>query len=114
MKALITDLDAVIKEKQIDLDNNADDIREENDNFEAQTEIRGEEKEEFEEDLQDHQDAIQALNEAIEILANFYAKKKAASSAMLQVRRTRPSFLQRSVDTGKPSGGKVVDMMSET
>merc|ERR1719217_1194777 len=26
----------------------------------------------------------------------------------------RPSFLQRAIDTGRPSGGKVVDMMSGT
>jgi len=110
----MSDLTEVIKEKEISLQNNADDIQEENDNFEAATEARASAKEEFEENLQDHMDAIQALNEATEILANFYAKRKAASSAMLQVRRTRPSFLQRSVDTGKPSGGKVVDMMSET
>merc|ERR1719487_27540 len=113
MKEVIADLGEVIKEKEIALDSIADDIQKENDNFEEQTEIRADEKEEFEEDLEDHMDAIQALNEAIEILANFFAKKKAASSAMLQVHR-RPSFLQRGMDTGRPSGGTVVDMMSGT
>merc|ERR1719217_1067373 len=87
MKALIADLGEVIKEKEIDLDNKEEDIYDEDDSFEAQTEIRKDEKEEFEEDLQDHMDAIQALNEAIEILANFYAKRKAkGASAMVQIR----------------------------
>jgi chromosome segregation ATPase len=113
-KGVIADLGEVIKEKEIDLDSNEEDIQDEEDNFEAQTEIRKEEKEEFEEDLQDHLDAIQALNEAIEILANFYSKKKAASAAMLQVRPSKVTFLQRGMHTGRPSGGKVVDMMSDT
>merc|ERR1719238_1013270 len=107
MKAMISDLDAVIKEKEIDLENKEDDIQEENDNFETQTAIRTEAKEEFKEDLQDHMDAIQALNEAIEILANFYNKRKAKEGKFVQVRSRRLSLLQRSVE---PSGGKVVDM----
>jgi chromosome segregation ATPase len=110
LKGVISDLTEVIKEKEIDLDENEDDINSEDNNFETQTEIRGEEKEEFEEDLQDHMDAIQALNEAIEILANFYAKRK-AKGAMLQVHHKRLSLLQRSME---PAGGKVVDMMSGT
>jgi len=110
LKGVIADLHEVIKEKEIDLDENHDDITGEDDNFEAQIEIRSEEKEEFEEDLQDHMDAIQALNEAIEILANFYAKRK-AKGALVQMPHKRLSFLQRS---SEPSGGKVVDMMSKT
>merc|ERR1719321_957942 len=109
MKGVISDLTEVIKEKNIDLGNKQDDIYDEDDSFEALTEIRKEDKEEFEENLQDHMDAIQALNEAIEILANFYAKRK-EKAAMVQVRHKRLSFLQRSL--GTPSGGKVVDMMS--
>jgi len=112
MKTVIADLGEVIKEKNIDLDNKEEDIYDEDDSFQAMTEIRKEEKEEFEEDLQDHMDAIQALNEAIEILANFYAKRKAkGASAMVQVGRKKLSFLQRSMD---PAGGKVVGMMSDT
>merc|ERR1719161_3328192 len=98
MKALIADLGEVIKEKEIDLKDNADDQYDEDDSFETQTEIRREGKEEFEEDLQDHMDAIQALNEAIEILANFYAKRKAKEGAMLQVHKRKLSFLQRSIE----------------
>merc|ERR1719160_1158752 len=98
MKAMISDLDAVIKEKETDLENKEDDIQEENDNFEAQTQIRTEAKGEFEEDLQDHMDAIQALNEAIEILANFYAKKKAKLIQTAAVARPiKQSFLQKAL-----------------
>merc|ERR1719161_1088047 len=112
MKTVISDLTEVIKEKGIDLNNKQDDIYDEDDSFTAQIDIRKDEKEEFEEDLQDHMDAIQALNEAIEILANFYAKRKAkGASAMVQVPHRKMSFLQRSME---PAGGKVVDMMSGT
>merc|ERR1712118_475519 len=41
-------------------------------------------------------------------------KKKAASSAMLQAHHRKPLFLQQSMNTGRPSGGSVVDMMSDT
>jgi len=111
MKAMIADLGEVIKEKGISISSNEDDQYDEDDNFGTQTELRAEAKEEFEEDLQDHMDAIQALNEAIEILANFYAKRKAKEGKFLQIPKKKPSFLQRSME---PSGGKVVDMMSHT
>merc|ERR1719428_2639682 len=103
LKGVISDLTEVIKEKEIDLSENEEDDRNEDDNFEAQTEIRAGEKEEFEEDLQDHMDAIQALNEAIEILANFYAK-----------RNKSPTLLQRSGrrTSRQPGGGQVVELMS--
>jgi ABC-type transporter Mla subunit MlaD len=110
MKGVIADLGEVIKEKDIELTDKVDDIYDEDDSFEALTEIRKEDKEEFEENLQDHMDAIQALNEAIEILANFYAKRK-EKAGFVQVRHRKLSFLQRSIE---PSGGKVVDMMSGT
>jgi Fe2+ or Zn2+ uptake regulation protein len=77
LKAVMADLSEVIKEKELSLDENQENINDEDSNFGEQSELRSEGKAEFEEDLQDHMDAIQALNEAIEILANFYAKRAA-------------------------------------
>lgn len=117
LKATIADLGEVIKEKDIGLDQNQENIHDEDDNFDEMTEIRAEQKGEFEEDLQDHLDAIQALNEAIEILANFYAKRNEGAAVLLQkgVHRVQVSphkgaaFLQHK---GGPPGGKVVGIMS--
>jgi len=109
MKGVIADLKEVIKEKDISLDQNKDSIWDENDNMEAQTELRTEGKEEFEEDHQDTLDAIQALNEAIEILANFYAKRNGFLQEGAAVGRPiSNTFLQRG-----PDGGKTVDVMSD-
>jgi len=45
-------------------------------NFQEATKIRAEEKQDFETELQNYKDALMALNQAIDILAKFYAKKK--------------------------------------
>lgn len=112
LKATIADLGEVIKEKDLELDENHDNIVDEDMNFDQQTDMRAQEKSEFEEDLQDHMDAVQALNEAIEILANFYAKRKENPPALLQ--KANAAFLQRHLSTGGPAGDKVVGMISDT
>merc|ERR1719316_2358417 len=109
LTAVMADLKEVINEKGLALEENGENIIDENDNFAQQEEMRGEAKGEFEEDLQDHLDAIQALNEAIEILANFYAKRNAKLIQTAAVARPiKQSFLQKG-----PSGGKAVEVMSD-
>jgi uncharacterized protein YcgL (UPF0745 family) len=111
LTGIMADLKEVIKEKDLALDENAENIHDEDDYFDEQVEMRSEAKGEFEEDLQDHLDAIQALNEAIEILANFYAKRNAKLIQTPAVGRPiKQSFLQKSM---QPSGGKAVQVMSE-
>lgn len=110
LTGIMADLKEVIKEKELSLDENGENIIDEDDNFAQQSEMRADSKGEFEEDLQDHLDAIQALNEAIEILANFYAKRNAKliqSSAV--ARPIKPAFLQKAM---QPSGNKAIDVMS--
>jgi len=111
LTGVMADLKEVINEKGIALDVNQETITDEDTNFEEQQELRNEGKAEFEEDLQDHLDAIQALNEAIEILANFYAKRNAKliqTSAVAQPIK-QANFLQKA---DQPSGGKAVEVMS--
>merc|ERR1719159_649703 len=98
LKAILANLAEVVTEKQDDLKLNDRDQSIETNNFGDRTKIRSEEKEEFELDLQEHIEAIAALNEAIDILAKYYASKGAAL-----VQMTKPG-----------AGGKVVSMLSHT
>jgi len=109
MTGVMADLQAVIKEKDIDLDEVEETIENGETDMTEQTDLRKDSKEEYEEDVQDHLDAIQALNEAIEILANFYAKRKAG---FVQEHRSA-SFLQKRVATEIPDGGTSVAIMSD-
>jgi len=80
----IADLSELIRIKEVNLKENKQDINGEETSFGELQTIRGEQHEEFDEDIQDHQDAIAALNEAINILAEFYAKRNKDSAALLQ------------------------------
>lgn len=75
----------VITEKQRAIADTNDQIAEADKNFEEATAIREHEKAEFEKELQNYQDAIQALNQAINLLAKFYAKKNEKKSSFAQV-----------------------------
>merc|ERR1719335_959857 len=102
LQGVIADLKEVIKEK----------------------EMREEGKESFEEDLQDHMDAIQALNEAIEILANFYAKRGKNMPGLIQEMQKGAKVAQKHGKVGaflqkqftgflEPDGAKTVGIMSD-
>jgi len=94
----IADLGELINMKRTGVEENDADIKKETLSFEEMQTIRDQQKQEYDEDIQDHQDAIAAVNEAINIMADFYAKRNAGTS-LLQV--SQPS-----------SGSKTVTMMS--
>jgi len=102
LKQVIAGLHELIEMKQQDESEKEDEIDDEDRSFEELSEIRSEDKAMHEEDVEDHVDAIQALNEAIEILANFYAKRNAKS--LLQ--KSGRALLQ------EPSGEAAVELMS--
>jgi len=77
LKGVLADLAAVVVEKKEDLGINAGDQNGEEMSFDERTELRGEEKSEFNQDLADHIEAINALNDAINILAKYYASRDA-------------------------------------
>jgi chromosome segregation ATPase len=98
LKGVLANLVEVVEEKKYDLGVNNQAQNDEAANFVERTKLRDEEKEEFDNDLREHVEAITALNEAIDILAKYYASKGAALAQMT-----------------KPGGGaKVVNMLSHT
>merc|ERR1719463_283132 len=71
----IADEKATIVEKKQGIQDTIDSIARADHNFEVATKIRADEKEKFEEELQNYKDALDALNQAIDILSKFYATK---------------------------------------
>jgi len=105
LQQTINSLVELISMKQTELNENQDDIDTENGSWEQQTQIRDTDKREYDEDLQDTMDAIAAMNEAIDILAGFYASRKKAASA---------SLLQLASKTDPEKGSQVVELMRTT
>jgi len=68
-----------VAEKNNDLAINAQAIADEEAAWEQLTTLRENEHEEYNHDSEEHKEAIMALNEAIDILAKYYASKKKAS-----------------------------------
>merc|ERR1719160_1913910 len=71
----IADEKATIVEKKQGIQDTIDSIARADHNFETATAIRAAEKTKFEEELQNYKDALDALNQAIDILSKFYASK---------------------------------------
>jgi len=125
LTATIADLTETINEKVQALQDNADAIQLADKNFAEATAIRGQDKSEFETELGNYVEALSALNQAIDVLAKFYASKKAAAAAaagaaLVQVghRASQTKVAPREVAPGMfagaaAGGGKgVVDMIS--
>lgn len=72
----INDEGEVINEKQTGIKETQAAIVKTDKNFQEATTIRQEAKQDFEEELKNYVDALAALNQAIDILAKFYSKKK--------------------------------------
>lgn len=101
----LADVGELISMKQTSVQENAKDIAKENKAFEQLESIRDQQHEEFDEDVQDHQDAILAINEAINVLADFYAKRNQGALSA----RQGSVLLQLSQPA---DGSKTVSMMS--
>jgi len=71
----INDEQATIVEKKQGIQDTIESIARADKNFETATAIRASEKEKYEEELQNYKDALDALNQAIDILSKFYATK---------------------------------------
>merc|ERR1719456_1323750 len=81
-----------IRTKEGEIDN-------EEQTFDQRKELREEAKSEYDEDLEDHVDAIKALNEAIDILSKYFKSKGA-------------SLVQSRGKFQSPEGTKAMEMMS--
>merc|ERR1719163_140255 len=85
LKSILANLAEVVEEKKTDLVVNDKDQNNEENNFDQRTKIRNEENEEYKLDRQEHIEAIAALNEAIDILAKYYASRDAKGAAFAQM-----------------------------
>jgi chromosome segregation ATPase len=113
----INDEGEVIVEKQTGIKETQAAIVKADKNFAEATKIRAQAKQDFEVEQQNYKDALDALNQAIDILAKFYAKKKKAFTQMEQ--SDEDSEPPRAVQPGvfdsvyEQKGGKgVVQMIS--
>jgi len=109
LKAILTNLGEVVVEKKTDLGINEGDQSDETMSFDERTELRGEEKDEYEHDRADHIEAINALNEAIDILAKYYASRDAKGASFAQLGLNAASFAKLF-----GPGGTVVKMLGDT
>jgi len=98
--AKIEETQAIIAEKQQAIADTAASIEEEDKGFAEITEVRKKAKEDFEVELQDYRDAITAINQAIDILGDFYRAE------LVQVDQVPvPGAADRNAAPGMASGG---------
>lgn len=76
LKQKIADETETIAEKKQGIADTIESIARADKNFDEATALRAEQKQKFEEELQNYNDALAALNQAIDILSKFYASKK--------------------------------------
>merc|ERR1719313_2310110 len=84
IKAVLANLGEVVVEKVHGLGINKEDITDEDTTWEDREKLRADEKQEFEVDVEEHAEAIAALNQAINILAKYYGSKKGAAALLQQ------------------------------
>merc|ERR1719321_1317182 len=99
LTAVLANLVEVIREKKDALVQNQNSITEETEAFAALTRMREDAKQEFERNLEETTEAMTALNQAIDILAKFYASQSEGGASFAQ--------------TDPNSGKQVVNMVSE-
>lgn len=110
LKDILANLNEVVEEKKTDLGINEGDQNGEEMTWEQRTALRNEEHDEYEHDLEDHIEAINALNEAIDILAKYYASRDAKGAAFAQMDAAKGAAFAQLFGPG----GKVVGMLSHT
>jgi hypothetical protein len=105
----IADETETIAEKKQGISDTIDAIKRADDNMAQLTQIRAQEKADFEIELQNYKDALAALNQAIDMLAKFYAKKKGFVQIGGAPREVTPGVFD---DVYKQKGGSgVIDMI---
>jgi hypothetical protein len=111
LKAILANLGEVVEEKKTDLGINEGDQNDEEVTWDERDKLRVEEKDEYQHDLADHIEAINALNEAIDILAKYYASRDAKGASFAQLGN---GMNAKAFAALFGPGGKVVGMLSET
>jgi len=103
----ISNLNDVIGDKNLALQDNGDAItRADNDYADLQN-LREKAKSDFEAELQDYQDAIAALNQASEMLTEFYKSSEALMETRVVVRRQAPEVPDAFAKSDTPGMGSL-------
>merc|ERR1719324_1936684 len=107
----IADETETIAEKKQSIADTIDAIKRADDNMVQLTQIRAEEKANFETELQNYNDAIAALNQAIDILSKFYAsKKKSFVQTAIAPREMTPGVFDNAYQ--QKGGAGIIEMIS--
>jgi hypothetical protein len=109
-EAKIEEEKAIISEKQQSIADTAQAIGDADNEFKSAEEIRKKEKADFEAEHQDNTDAVEALNQAIDILADFYRDQQ----SLVQADREDPPAMSVGASYSKKGGGHVVATLKET
>merc|ERR1719161_872025 len=113
LKQKIADETETIAEKKQNIADTVAAIGRADANFEQATKLRAEQKAKFEVELQNYRDAIEALNQAIDILSKFYASKKAKflqTDSSVAPREMAPGVFDSAYE--QKGGSGVVEMIS--
>jgi len=106
----IADETETIAEKKQSIADTIDAIKRADENMAELTRIRAEEKANFEEELQNYKDALAALNQAIDILAKFYASKKGFVQISVAPREMAPGVFDNAYQ--QKGGAGIIEMIS--
>merc|ERR1719428_1828034 len=106
----IADETETVAEKKQGIADTIDAIKRADVNMAELTRIRAEEKAAFDEELQNYNDALAALNQAIDILSKFYAKKKSFLQNGIAPRAIQPGVFDSAYE--QKGGAGVVDMIA--
>merc|ERR1719311_619696 len=106
----IADETETISEKKQAIADTIDAIKRADDNMAELTRIRAEEKTNFDEELQNYNDALAALNQAIDILAKFYASKKSFVQTNVAPREMEPGVFDSAYQ--QKGGAGIIEMIS--
>eukprot|EP00746_Dinoflagellata_sp_MGD_P161864 gnl/MRDRNA2_/MRDRNA2_89164_c0_seq1.p1 gnl/MRDRNA2_/MRDRNA2_89164_c0~~gnl/MRDRNA2_/MRDRNA2_89164_c0_seq1.p1 ORF type:complete len:696 (-),score=239.32 gnl/MRDRNA2_/MRDRNA2_89164_c0_seq1:7-2094(-) len=106
----IADETETVAEKKQGIADTIDAIKRADDNMAELTRIRAEEKAKFEEEQANYRDAINALNQAIDILSKFYASKKSFAQISVAPREMAPGVFDNVYQ--QKGGSGVIDMIS--
>jgi chromosome segregation ATPase len=117
----IQDTQAIIEEKQQQLDDIADAVKDADSSFQEVTTTRDKAKASFESEHSDYVDAITALNQAIDLLAGFYRSQSLVQTRVKQVyvpaageRTSSPTMNTLSGSYERKGGAHVVATLSDT
>jgi len=106
----IADLTGLIAEKKQGISDTIEAIARADKNMEEATAIRAQMKADFEKENADYQEALNALNNAIDILSKFYASKKGAFAQVVPPKTVAPGVFDNAYQ--QKGGSGIIEMIT--